>query len=422
MSTETIAPATAAPRAADVPSDEAQPEPPGSGNALEVLAVATRLGLTSFGGPVAHLGYFREEYVHRRRWLDERHYADLVALCQFLPGPASSQVGIAIGITRAGLPGGLAAWVGFTLPSVLLLVAFAYGARLAGDADAGWLHGLKVVAVAVVAQAVWGMARQLCPDRSRATIAVAAALAVLAWPAAPRAGAGDRAGRSGRLALPAGRRPTRARPAARPGWPRPGGRLLARLLRSPRDPAPAAPGNDEPRCRAGGQFLPRWIAGLRRRTRRATAPAGGGRPARMADRTAVRRRLWRGPGGAGPALHVRGLPRRGVGSGAERLDRRGDRDAGSLPAFLPPGGRRAPVLGHPPPPRGLPVRAGRDQRGGGRPAAGRAVHARLDQRHSAAGRLRPRPGRVRPAPGLEDATLDRLILSALGGALLGTPG
>lgn len=149
---------------------------------LEVLGTATRLGLTSFGGPVAHLGYFRDEYVVRRRWLDEATYADLVALCQFLPGPASSQVGIAIGITRAGLLGGVAAWLGFTLPSTIALVAFAYGLRGLGVADAGWLHGLKVAAVAVVALAVWGMARSLAPDRARATIAILAAMGALLWP------------------------------------------------------------------------------------------------------------------------------------------------------------------------------------------------------------------------------------------------
>ena len=154
------------------------------GSALEVLRVATRLGLTSFGGPIAHLGYFHAEYVERRRWLDAQTYADLVALCQFLPGPASSQVGIAVGIFRAGVLGGLAAWLGFTLPSALALVAFAYGLQALGGTDAGWLHGLKVVAVAVVAQAVWGMARTLTPDRSRATIAVLAAIAMLAWPTA----------------------------------------------------------------------------------------------------------------------------------------------------------------------------------------------------------------------------------------------
>jgi chromate transporter len=152
--------------------------------ALEVLAVAARLGLTSFGGPVAHLGYFHREYVVRRRWLDEPTYADVVGLCQFLPGPASSQVGIAIGIMRAGLAGGLAAWLGFTLPSAMLLTAFALGIRGLDLSGAGWLLGLKIAAVAVVAQAVWGMARALCPDRDRATIAVVAALLVTAWPGA----------------------------------------------------------------------------------------------------------------------------------------------------------------------------------------------------------------------------------------------
>jgi chromate transporter len=150
---------------------------------LEVLWVSTRLGLTSFGGPIAHLGYFHEEYVTRRKWLDEQSYADLVALCQFLPGPASSQVGIAIGMARARLLGGLAAWLGFTMPSALALIAFALGVgAFASAADAGWLHGLKVVAVAIVAQALWGMARSLCPDRERATIAILASIVTLAWP------------------------------------------------------------------------------------------------------------------------------------------------------------------------------------------------------------------------------------------------
>jgi len=153
--------------------------------ALEVLGVATRLGLTSFGGPIAHLGYFREEYVRRRKWIDEDAYADLVALCQFLPGPTSSQVGIAIGIVRAGLPGAVAAWLGFTLPSAIILVAFAFGLERLGVTDAGWLHGLKIAAVAVVANAVWGMARSLAPDRERATIAICSAVVVLAWPGAP---------------------------------------------------------------------------------------------------------------------------------------------------------------------------------------------------------------------------------------------
>jgi chromate transporter len=154
------------------------------GRVLEVLGVATRLGLTSFGGPVAHLGYFHAEYVTRRRWLTEQTYADVVALCQFLPGPASSQVGIAIGLMRAGLLGGVAAWLGFTLPSALALVAFAYGLQTLGVTEAGWLHGLKVVAVAVVAQAVWGLGRSLAPDRGRASLAFLAAIAMLAFPTA----------------------------------------------------------------------------------------------------------------------------------------------------------------------------------------------------------------------------------------------
>jgi chromate transporter len=144
-----------------------------------------RLGLTSFGGPVAHLGYFRDEFVVRRRWLGDAAYADLVALCQFLPGPASSQVGIATGLSRAGLPGAFAAWLGFTLPSALAMILFAYGVDALGDTGgAGWLRGLKIVAVAVVAQAVWGMARTLSPDRERATLTVAAAAIVLFSPTA----------------------------------------------------------------------------------------------------------------------------------------------------------------------------------------------------------------------------------------------
>jgi chromate transporter len=152
---------------------------------LDVFLAFLKLGLTSFGGPIAHLGYFRSEFVERRHWLDERSYADLVALSQFLPGPASSKVGIAIGVLRAGYGGALAAWLGFTLPSAVALVLFAHGVGALGDAvGSGWLHGLKVVAVAVVAQAVLGMMRSLAPDRERATLAVAAAAIVLAVPSA----------------------------------------------------------------------------------------------------------------------------------------------------------------------------------------------------------------------------------------------
>ncbi|MGE8392285.1 MAG: chromate efflux transporter [Pseudomonas sp.] len=151
----------------------------------QVFLIFLRLGLTSFGGPVAHLGFFRQEFVSRRRWLSERSYADLVTLCQFLPGPASSQVGIALGLSRAGYAGALAAWLGFTLPSALALTLLALG--LGGYAEAvpaGILHGLKVVAVAIVAQAVWGMARTLCPDAPRIVLMLASAGLVLLLPGA----------------------------------------------------------------------------------------------------------------------------------------------------------------------------------------------------------------------------------------------
>jgi chromate transporter len=145
------------------------------GAALEVLVVFLKLGLTSFGGPIAHIGYFRREFVEQRRWLDDETFTDLVALCQFLPGPASSQVGFSIGLLRGGWLGGLAAWCGFTLPSVALLLGFAAMApSLDGAIGGGLIHGLKLVAVAVVAQAVWDMAQRLCPDRRRATIALIA--------------------------------------------------------------------------------------------------------------------------------------------------------------------------------------------------------------------------------------------------------
>ena len=154
-----------------------------TGGVLETFLIFLRLGLVSFGGPIAHLGYYREEFVQRRRWLDDRAYADLVALSQFLPGPASSQTGFAIGLMRAGTLGGIAAWVGFTLPSAILMVGFAYGlAVLEGPAFQGLVHGLKLVAVAVVAHALLGMYRTLCPDRERATIAVAAAVLVVLMP------------------------------------------------------------------------------------------------------------------------------------------------------------------------------------------------------------------------------------------------
>ena len=168
---------------ANIVANEAAGNPSRRGSFLEVLRVFARLGLTSFGGPVAHLGYFREEIVVRRRWVDEHTYGDLIGLCQFLPGPASSQVGFSLGIMRAGIPGGFAAWLGFTLPSAIALTLFALLTRGIGrSASEGWLHGLMLVAVAVVAQAIWGMGRNFIIDRVRATIAIAAAILALPLP------------------------------------------------------------------------------------------------------------------------------------------------------------------------------------------------------------------------------------------------
>jgi chromate transporter len=164
----------------------AAPAPVSPGRAwAEVLPVFLNLGLTSFGGPVAHLGYFRREFVDKRRWLDETSYADIVGLCQFLPGPASSQVGLSLGLMRAGYAGALAAWLGFTLPSAALMIAFGYGASaFQGAAGSAVLHGLQIVAVAVVAQAVIGMATVLCPDLPRAGLAMVAAALMLLAPSA----------------------------------------------------------------------------------------------------------------------------------------------------------------------------------------------------------------------------------------------
>ncbi|MCW5623375.1 MAG: chromate efflux transporter [Burkholderiales bacterium] len=185
-----------------------------------------KLGLTSFGGPIAHLGYFRQTFVVQLRWLSEQRYADLVALCQFLPGPASSQVGMGVGLLRAGVPGALAAWVGFTLPSALLMILFGLGITGWGQhVPDGTLHGLKLVAVAVVAQAVWGMGKQSCRDSITATFAIATACACLIWPGAiAQIGGIVLAGAAGLLLFPA------TRPAREPALPPSVDRRWAALL------------------------------------------------------------------------------------------------------------------------------------------------------------------------------------------------
>ncbi|AKR43970.1 chromate efflux transporter [Methylophilus sp. TWE2] len=164
-------------------SDQSSSSENAQSSLVHIFIIFLKLGLTSFGGPIAHLAYFREEFVTKRRWLTEHAYADLVALCQFLPGPASSQVGIAIGLSRGGIAGAFASWLGFTLPSFIALVMFAgLLTHVSGLSEGPWLHGLKVVAVAVVAQAIWGMSKTLCPDARRATLAIISAMIVACAP------------------------------------------------------------------------------------------------------------------------------------------------------------------------------------------------------------------------------------------------
>jgi chromate transporter len=154
------------------------------GSLMEIWKASTKLGLTSFGGPVAHLAYFKEEYIDRKKWLDDKTYADIIALCQFLPGPASSQVGIAIGMLRGGLLGGIVSWIGFTVPSIVVLVLFALLYQSFDLGDANFIHSLKVVAAAVVLHALIGLGKKLTPDRSRIAIAMASALILLLYPSA----------------------------------------------------------------------------------------------------------------------------------------------------------------------------------------------------------------------------------------------
>lgn len=167
------------------PELEAKPQPESKESPWSVFLIFLRLGLTSFGGPVAHLGYFHDELIVRRRWMTERQYADLLALCHFLPGPSSSQVGLGLGISQAGYAGALAAWLGFTMPSALILILIAFGISSNSDIiPATALHGLAIVAVAVIAQAVWGMMRSLCPDRPRLTLMVIVTCFLLLFPSA----------------------------------------------------------------------------------------------------------------------------------------------------------------------------------------------------------------------------------------------
>ncbi len=271
------------------------------GSPREVFFAFLKLGVSCFGGPIAHLGYFREEFVARRQWLKEEAYADLVALAQFLPGPASSQVGFSIGLMRAGWRGGLMAFLGFTLPSALIMLGFAYGASaISGRLAEGLLHGLRLVAVAIVAQAVIGMARTLCPDRIRAAIAVVVTLMILASSSSvAQIGAIALGGVAG-LLFCRGETQLVGDHLPVPVSRRAGIVLLALyimllgglpLLQSSR--GIAGP-------RALRLFLPLRRARLRRRPCRVAVAAPSGRRARLGERSGLSQRLWRGAGLPGP--------------------------------------------------------------------------------------------------------------------------
>jgi len=400
----------------DMPAPPAAVSQADHGSALEVLRVFLRLGLTSFGGPVAHLGYFRAEFVERRRWLDEPAFADIVALCQFLPGPASSQVGISLGILRAGLPGALTAWLGFTTPSALAMILFGYGVTAFADlSQAAWLHGLKIVAVAVVAQAVSGMARNLCPDRERATIAVGAAILALAVPAAAgQIGAIVAGGLIGWGAL-------------RSGAPSPTGAPLAIHLPRPWSVAAALTfllllfGLPALSAAVPSQAIALFDSFYRS----GSLVFGGGHVVLPLLQAEVVPPGWvtndaflAGYGAAqavpGP-VHIRRLPRHGHGGGPQRLVGRADLPGSDLSAVVSAADRGAAVLEQPAAsPRGAVDNTG-CQRGRGGPVAGGALQAGVDERDLHAGRFRDWNRGLSAADALGGAAVARCGLRSVGG-------
>jgi chromate transporter len=381
------------------------PGPAGKGSPLEVFVAFLRLGLTSFGGPIAHLGYFRQEFVARRHWLDEAAYADLVALCQFLPGPASSEVGIGIGLNRAGLAGALAAWTGFTLPSAIALVLFALGVERFGSLDAAWLHGLKIAAVAVVAQAVWGMASTMATGRTRATLAVAAAAMVLAVPTT--------AGQLSAITL--------------------GAAAGMVLLRTERAPSPSALGASVGRgfailCLAvffallaglpllAASFPNQALAMFNAFYRAGSLVFGGGHVVLPLLQAAVVPPGWvtndaflAGYGAAqavpGPLFTFAAYLGGRHGPASERLGGCRDLPRRDLPAVVPAGDRRAAVLAGLARQAVRPIGIERCQCRRGRPAAGSALQSRVARRHHGTARFRGGARRVPPAHGVEDAAL-----------------
>ena len=362
--------------------------------ALAVFLAFLKLGCSAFGGPIAHLGYFRDEFVRRRGWLSESSYADLVALCQFLPGPASSQVGMALGLARAGYPGALAAWLGFTLPSALLLVLFALGlGRWGALLPEGVLHGLKIAAVAVVAQAVWGMGRSLCPDRPRLTLMALSCASVLAWPTAwTQVAVIAGAGLAGLALLKTEAVEGHERLPIAIGYR--GALLFLTLFAVLLVCLPLA-----------ARLWPEhWLRLLDAFYRAGSLVFGGGHVVLPLLQAEVVPKGWvdgdtflAGYAAAqavpGPLFTFAAFL--GAASGP----------AGDLPAVVPAGRRCLAILGKPAPRTPGTGNAGRGQRGGGRPAAGGAVPAALDRRHPASGRLRPAALRPAGPARLEDAAL-----------------
>ncbi len=391
--------------------------------ALEVLGVATRLGVTSFGGPVAHLGYFREEYVARRRWLTDATYADLVALCQFLPGPASSQVGIGVGLLRAGYPGSVLAWLGFTLPSAVLLVMFAWVVQ--DVSSTSWLEGLKVVAVAVVAWAVWGMARMLTPDRARLLLAIAAAIFVLSW----------------------------ATPAAQVVAIVVGGVIGWRFLtaETPTDDEHGFSGSKRVAIASLAVFalLLALLPVLARATTSGTIDVidsfyragslvfGGGHVVLPLLESEVVAQGWVSSGdfvagyGAtqavpGPLFTFAAYLGFVMDAGPGGVGGRSARHCGDLPPLVPARLRRASLLGRPPPAAGRAVGARGRQRGRRRAPARGALRPRVDERDPRPGRLRARARRLRtarraPAPALARGRRHRPRRRRAVGGIAGRP-
>ena len=362
------------------------------GNLLTIFAVALRLGLTSFGGPIAHIGFFRQEYVENRRWLSERRFSDLVALCHFLPGPTSSQVGIAVGITRGGLLGGLLAWIGFTAPSAAVLIAFGYGvAEFDTLVDGDWLKGLKIAAVAVVAQALWGMGTTLAPDKTRASVAVAAAIAILVTPICLQHRSGNTSRWSIRLvALPSLCRRITLRQRLIRNLETPCHRLRRPIRHPPDRPTldPSVRRSRPPRCFR--RLLPQRLASLRRRSRRPSRLANRSRREWMGYDRTIHRWVRRISSHSGPYLYICRLPWLRHECRTRRCGRRTPHTGRHILTIIPARSRHSPLLEPIERSKKLPRRADRHQRGSCRHPRRRLFRSRMDVVNQRTNRFRTR--------------------------------